>query len=206
MTVGAANSQFGYARFLRNGGRENKIDGWRYLEARGIARDRTYVDEVDSIAGGSPSLEKLMRVISAGDSVFVPRLGMLGFTVNEAMRRILELTLLGVKVEVPGDEVRGSSMLLSAFPMALTEMRHDVEQFRRLLGDESRCRTRPGRRRALSRADLELVLRGIASGQRSVTELCREFGVSRTTLYRYVSPTGDLREAGRAVMGDAHAH
>lgn len=34
----------------------------------------------------------------------------------------------------------------------------------------------------------------------SVTELCDELGIARTTLYRYVSPNGDLRDHGRKVI------
>lgn len=34
----------------------------------------------------------------------------------------------------------------------------------------------------------------------SVSELCEELGVSRVTLYRYVSPTGDLKENGQKVL------
>ena len=32
-------------------------------------------------------------------------------------------------------------------------------------------------------------------------ELCREFGATRSTLYRYVGPKGELREHGEQVLG-----
>ena len=34
----------------------------------------------------------------------------------------------------------------------------------------------------------------------SVTELCEELGVSRTTLYAHVTPTGELTEKGQALL------
>jgi len=34
----------------------------------------------------------------------------------------------------------------------------------------------------------------------SVTQLCSELGITRPTLYRYVSPTGELREFGERVL------
>lgn len=39
-------------------------------------------------------------------------------------------------------------------------------------------------------------------GQRgtNVGDLCIELGVTRQTLYRHVSPTGELREAGHKVL------
>jgi predicted DNA-binding transcriptional regulator AlpA len=34
----------------------------------------------------------------------------------------------------------------------------------------------------------------------SVGELCKELGITRPTLYRYVSPNGELREFGNRVL------
>jgi predicted DNA-binding transcriptional regulator AlpA len=33
-----------------------------------------------------------------------------------------------------------------------------------------------------------------------VSELCKELGITRATLYRYVSPEGQLREYGKQVL------
>ena len=35
----------------------------------------------------------------------------------------------------------------------------------------------------------------------SVTDLAAELGIKAVTLYRYVSPSGELREHGRRVLG-----
>ena len=35
-----------------------------------------------------------------------------------------------------------------------------------------------------------------------VSELCAELGVTRVTLYRYVSPSGELREHGKQVLAN----
>lgn len=34
----------------------------------------------------------------------------------------------------------------------------------------------------------------------NVSALCKELGITRQTLYRHVSPTGELREAGNKVL------
>ena len=34
----------------------------------------------------------------------------------------------------------------------------------------------------------------------SVAELCRELGIGRVTLYRYVDARGELRDSGRRVL------
>ncbi|QBQ56218.1 hypothetical protein E3U44_18215 [Nitrosococcus wardiae] len=33
-----------------------------------------------------------------------------------------------------------------------------------------------------------------------VSDLCKELGITRTTLYRYIGPNGDLRENGKQVL------
>jgi hypothetical protein len=33
-----------------------------------------------------------------------------------------------------------------------------------------------------------------------VSDLCAELGITRVTLYRYVSPSGDLRKHGQQVL------
>ncbi|WP_407643822.1 helix-turn-helix domain-containing protein [Enteractinococcus helveticum] len=35
----------------------------------------------------------------------------------------------------------------------------------------------------------------------NIGELCKELGVTRQTLYRHVSPTGELRLDGKKVLG-----
>jgi hypothetical protein len=34
-----------------------------------------------------------------------------------------------------------------------------------------------------------------------VGDLCEELGIARATIYRYVSPTGELRRDGKKVIG-----
>jgi DNA-binding phage protein len=35
-----------------------------------------------------------------------------------------------------------------------------------------------------------------------ISELCTEFGITRQTLYRHVSPTGELRPDGLKLLAD----
>lgn len=39
----------------------------------------------------------------------------------------------------------------------------------------------------------------------NVGDLCRELGVTRQTLYRHVSPAGELREAGRKLLAQSRS-
>ncbi|MCP5010176.1 MAG: helix-turn-helix domain-containing protein, partial [Aestuariibacter sp.] len=48
---------------------------------------------------------------------------------------------------------------------------------------------------------VRLAQASMQSKNTNVSELCRELGVSRQTLYRYVGPEGELREYGKQVRG-----
>jgi DNA-binding transcriptional ArsR family regulator len=44
--------------------------------------------------------------------------------------------------------------------------------------------------------------RELISERTKVGELCKELGVTRQTLYRHVSPTGELREDGAKLLDE----
>lgn len=54
-----------------------------------------------------------------------------------------------------------------------------------------------GRKFALTKAQVRLVQAAMSNRDTSVADLCKELGVKPVTLYRYVSPEGDLRDHGR---------
>jgi hypothetical protein len=41
----------------------------------------------------------------------------------------------------------------------------------------------------------------MAQRDTSVSDLCKELGIERVTLYRYVGPKGELRDYGKRVLG-----
>ena len=52
-------------------------------------------------------------------------------------------------------------------------------------------------------AKVRLAMASMGQSGTNVGALCQELGISRQTLYRHVSPTGELRDAGRDVMSAA---
>jgi hypothetical protein len=53
----------------------------------------------------------------------------------------------------------------------------------------------------MSAAKLRLAQAAMGKPETKVGELCREFGISRQTLYRHVGLDGALREDGRRLLG-----
>jgi len=66
----------------------------------------------------------------------------------------------------------------------------------------ARARGRTGGRRFdLSKAQFRLAQAAMQNRDTKVSKLCAELGVTRSTLYRYVGPHGELREHGERVLG-----
>ena len=57
-----------------------------------------------------------------------------------------------------------------------------------------------GRPYKMTPAKLRLAMASMGQPGTKVGELCKELGITRQTLYRHVSPTGELREAGRKLL------
>ena len=65
----------------------------------------------------------------------------------------------------------------------------------------ARARGRKGGRKfALTKAQVRMAQAAMASRDTSVSDLCKELGVTPVTLYRYVDPNGNLRDHGKRVL------
>ena len=56
-----------------------------------------------------------------------------------------------------------------------------------------------GRRPKMTPAKLRLAMAAMGKPETNVGDLCRELGVTRSTLYRHVSPTGEARDDAKRV-------
>ncbi len=57
-----------------------------------------------------------------------------------------------------------------------------------------------GRQYALTKAQVRLAQVAMGQPETRVNQLCKELQVTRTTLYRYVGPGGELRDHGQEVL------
>jgi transposase len=65
----------------------------------------------------------------------------------------------------------------------------------------ARARGRKGGRQfELTKNQIRLAQSAMANRETYVADLCAELKISRATLYRYVSPAGELRDHGRRVL------
>jgi DNA invertase Pin-like site-specific DNA recombinase len=85
---------------------------------------------------------------------------------------------------------------------ALAEFERDLIVERTNAGLASaRARGRKGGARyKMTPAKLRLAVASMGTTQTHVGDLCRELGITRQTLYRHVSPKGELRDDGKKLL------
>lgn len=101
------------------------------------------------------------------------------------------------------DTTTASGRLVFGIFAALAEFERELIRERTMAGLASaRARGRKGRRRfVLTKIQIRLAQAAMQNRDTKVSELCQELdGITRTTLYRYMSPQGELRESGRRVL------
>ena len=86
---------------------------------------------------------------------------------------------------------------------ALAEFESDLIRERTMAGlQAARARGRKGGRTfTLTKAQVRTIQAAMAHRDTSVSQLCRELGITPVTLYRYVDPQGNLRDHGKRVLG-----
>src|SRR5450631_3157756 len=95
----------------------------------------------------------------------------------------------------PGHLVFGIFASLAEFERALISERTKAG----LASARARGR-KGGRKPKMTPAKLRLAMAAMGNPETSVAALCRELGVTSQTLYRHVSPTGQLRRDGRSTL------
>ena len=150
-----------------------------------------------------------LKALRADDILVVWKLDRLGRNLKHLITIIDDLTkrkigfkvLSGQGVNIDTTTPEGK-MIFSIFAI-LAEFERELNRERTIAGLESaRARGRKGGRKfQLTKSQVRLAQSSMKNRDTSVSELCKELGITRPTLYRYVAPTGELREFGIKVLG-----
>ncbi len=63
-----------------------------------------------------------------------------------------------------------------------------------------------GRPHKMTPAKLRLAMASMGQKDTKIIPLCEELGITKQTLYRHVSPTGELRNDGNKLLGLSHGN
>ena len=199
----------GYARVSKADGSQSLDLQRDALIAAGVAPKAIYEDEASGKRDNRPGLEACLKALRAKDTLVVWKLDRLGRDLRHLVNVVQELAdrevgfrvLAGQGAQI--DTTTPAGRLVFGIFAALAEFERELIRERTIAGlAAARARGRRGGRKfALSKAQVRLAQAAMKSRDTSVSELAEELGIKPVTLYRYIGPTGELRENAKRVLG-----
>ena len=195
--------------------RVSKADGSQVLDlqrdallAAAIEPERLYEDHASGKRDDRPGLEACLKALRKGDTLVTWKLDRLGRDLRHLVNLVHDLTGRGVGLKVLAgqganlDTTTANGRLVFGIFAALAEFERELIIERTHAGLASaRARGRSGGRPfKMTAAKLRLAQAAMGQPGTKVGELCAELGVSRQTLYRHVTPTGELRPDGLSFL------
>ena len=190
--------------------RVSKADGSQVLDLQrdallsaGVSERHLYSDTASGKKDDRPGLAACLQALRQGDTLVVWKLDRLGRSLRHLVNVVHDLTSRGVGLRVLTgqgaaiDTTTPAGKLVFGIFASLAEFERDLISERTRAGLASaRARGRKGGRRPkMTPAKLRLAMAAMGKPETNVGDLCQELGITRSTLYRHVSPTGEPRAA-----------
>ncbi|OAV62766.1 recombinase family protein [Enteractinococcus helveticum] len=199
----------GYMRVSKADGSQTTDLQRDALLAAGVEPGQFYEDKASGKKDDRPQLTACLKALRSGDTLMVWKLDRLGRDLRHLVNVVHDLTERGVGLKVLTgqgaaiDTTTASGKLVFGIFAALAEFERELISERTKAGLASaRARGRKGGRPyKMTAAKVRLAMASMGQPGTKVGELCKELEVTRQTLYRHVSPTGELRPDGKKVLG-----
>ena len=198
----------GYMRVSKADGSQTTNLQRDALLAEGVDPEALYEDRASGKKEDRPELAACLKSLRHGDTLVVWNLDRLGRDLRHLVNIVHDLTQRGIGLKVLTgqgaalDTTTASGKLVFGIFAALAEFERELISERTIAGlAAARARGRKGGRPyKMNPAKLRLAMASMGKPGTNVGDLCKELGITRQTLYRHVSPTGELREAGQKVL------
>lgn len=194
----------GYVRVSKADGSQNTDLQRDALLAAGVEFAHIYEEHASGKREDRPGLASCLKALRPGDTLVVWKLDRLGRDLRHLINTVHDLTGRGVGLKVLSghgaaiDTTTAAGKLVFGIFAALAEFERALISERTVAGLASaRARGRKGGRPfKMTPAKLRLAMAAMGQPETKVSDLCAELGISRQTLYRCVSPKGELRPDG----------
>jgi DNA invertase Pin-like site-specific DNA recombinase len=176
-----------------------------------IYKESIYTDKISGVKDDRPGLENCLKALRKGDTLIVWKLDRLGRNLKHLISIIDDLNKKDIEFKVLTGQgasidttTPAGKMIFSIFG-AFAEFERELIRERTIAGlKAARARGRKGGRKfQLSKAQVRLAQVAMKNRDTSIANLANELDVTRATLYRYVSPNGELREFGKKVLNSS---
>jgi DNA invertase Pin-like site-specific DNA recombinase len=199
----------GYMRVSKADGSQSTDLQRDALLAAGTDPEAMYEDKASGKKDDRPQLSACLKALRHGDTLLVWKLDRFGRDLRHLVNIVHELTERGIGLKVVTgqgaaiDTTTASGKLVFGIFAALAEFERELISERTIAGLASaRARGRNGGRPCkMTPAKLRLAMASMGQPETKVSDLCQELGITRQTLYRHVSPTGELRPDGVKLRG-----
>ena len=202
------NMLVGYMRVSKADGSQNTDLQRDALLKAGVHEDQIYEDLASGKREDRPGLVHCLKALRQNDTLVIWKLDRLGRDLRHLVNTVHDLTVkdIGFKVLTGQgaaiDTTTAAGKLVFGIFAALAEFEREMIKERTLAGMASaRARGRKGGRPyKMTQAKLRLAMASLGQHETKIGPLCEELGITKQTLYRHVSPTGELREDGKKLL------
>jgi len=198
----------GYMRVSKADGSQSTDLQRDALLFAGVEPGNLYADHASGKKDDRPHLAACLKALRKGDTLLVWKLDRLGRDLRHLVNTVHDLTDRGIGLKVLTgegaaiDTTTASGKLVFGIFAALAEFERALISERTVAGlAAARARGRTGGRPfKMTPAKVRLAMAAMGQKETKVGALCKELGITRQTLYRHVSPTGELRPDGAKLL------
>ncbi|HAT3977609.1 TPA: recombinase family protein [Legionella pneumophila] len=200
----------GYARVSKSDGSQTTDLQSDALLTAGVKQEYIYQDYASGKKEDRPGLQNCLKALREGDTLIVWKLDRLGRDLRHLINIVHDLTSrnIGLKVLTGHgaaiDTTTPAGKLVFGIFAALAEFEREMIKERTIAGMQAaRARGRKGGRPyKMTAAKLRLAMAAMGNAETKIGILCEELGITKQTLYRHVSPKGELRDDGKKLLGN----
>ena len=204
----------GYMRVSKSDGSQSTSLQRDALIAADVNPEYLYEDQASGKNDDRPGLAACLKALREGDTLIVWKLDRLGRNLHHLVNTVHNLTGRGIGLKVLTghgaaiDTTTAAGKLVFGIFAALAEFERELIAERTRAGLASaRARGRNGGRPfKMTAAKLRLAMAAMGHTETKVSSLCQELGITRQTLYRHVSPKGELRPDGVKLLSKSKLH
>jgi DNA invertase Pin-like site-specific DNA recombinase len=175
--------------------RVSSIDQNLARQLEGIELDRIFPDKVSGKNTDRPQLQEMLAYIREGDTVFVHSLDRLArnlVDLHDIIKAITDkkasVTFVTENLTFTGDDSPLSVLLLQVLGAFAQFQRMIIREAQREgIAIAKRDGVYRGRKKKLTPEDVTAILQRIKNGDDNKSQIAHDYGVSRKTLYQYLS-------------------